>query len=646
VYPWDEPEIINPAINVLRYGDYRPARFAYGPMNGYLHAAWGALTFVRGLEKGEFPDGIWALTSNRDTAWYWSITSSFFLREARVLSVLIGMLTIIFVFAAALKLGGVSVALWAASVVALSRTSLIQTSMVTADATAMCTTAIVLWSSGHIYANRERWAYVTAAVFAGLTMAFKYTSFPAVFFPVLAHVLAVFSRKEPLLERRLFWFAFVCAISLALFLFPVFLQPTRFLHDLSTEALYYGPSSQSSVMEYFVGFLRGFLVTVDAASGNDLLVPSGLLLLGVLLWGFIILAQSNLKLLLLLALPALLNVHFVAQHASHFFARNLLLSTVSFAIIGGYGFASIAAGVSHLFQQVHFVAKPKFVQPGIYIVCFLPLLIWSFRNAVEQHGFVDPRVKLVEQMKNTLPKGTRVAIASETRWYLNHEEMKNFRITDSPILRMLMDPPTTSIEYLVLPREITFFRPTPLKEEFGGIINAWLKKANPEPGFEFGKNRMYFGKPSIDPAVRLVKNTPALWKQRLITTDKIFGTEFTAGSRNVETKLSDEGLAIRVGMWVSAGVHISKPMTKITINARGLSPFKQDVTPGLRIEFFPASAPNGSATATADFSLFRSQAGLLDYTSSIDLPEGDYIVRMRGSDPEDYRIEVALIVFS
>ncbi|MGI8906599.1 MAG: ArnT family glycosyltransferase [Candidatus Sumerlaeaceae bacterium] len=647
VYPWDEPEIINPAINVLRYGDYRPARFAYGPINGYLHAAWGALTFVRGIEKGEFPDSIWALTSSRDTAWYWSITSAYFLRQARVLSVLLGCVSVIFIFAAGRRLGGVAVGVWAASVVALSRTSLIQTSTVTADSTSMTATSIVVWASAHIFLSRARWAYWVAAIGAAFAMAFKYTSFPVLLFPLLAHFVSS-SQKERWLNSSLFWLITACTIGLALLLFPVFLQPTRFLHDLASEALYYGPAGTSTWGQYVNGALRGLLVTSDAASAKNLLVPSGVMLFAVMLLGIWVLWQQNRGLLAMLFLPALLNIHFVAGHASRFFERNLLLSQGPLAIVGGFGFVWLC-GLAHslLSRRKQFATASALTTCVLYVLAFLPLLVWGTRNALLKNNFVEPRVELSRKMRASLPRNSRVLVASETRWFMNREELKHLQMADSPILRMLAEPPpTTSVEYIVVPREVTFYKPTPGKQEFGDIINDWLKKTKAEPGFEFGTAPMFFGKPSIFPAVRLVKNTESLWQTRLATTDKIYGSQFTAGPRNPETKLSDEGLAIRPGISISATVTISKPMTKITVNARGLSAQRQEVQPALKLEMYPAAGPFNKPVATADFMLGRSQGGLADYSATVPVPPGEYIVRMRGSDPEDYRIEITLVSFS
>jgi hypothetical protein len=646
VYPWDEPEIINPAINVLRYGDYRPTRFAYGPMNGYLHAGWGALTFVRGVEKGKFPDDIYALTSNRDTAWYWAITSDYFLRQARVFSVLLGLVTVIFVYAAGVHLGGLVVGLWAASVMALSRTSIIQSSTVTADSTAMTTTAMVLWASCHMLTHRPRWSYWTAGILSGLTLGLKYTSFPVVLFPIIAHVLSCRRERCSILDGRIVSCLSACMVTLCLALFPVFLQPTRFLHDLATEALYYGPSGRSALLDYVKGSLRGFLVTMDAADSERLFMVSGVFLVCVLIIGLFTLARRNVHILLFLLLPALLNIHFVGEHASHFFGRNLLLSMEPFSIIGGFGLLWLSERAHGVGGERTSADLRPWLVPALFIICFSPLVLWAARTGIKTYTYVEPRRELSEKMRAMLPKDTRIIAASETRWYMNRDELRHFRMTENPILRMMMDPPPTTVaEYLILPTHVRFFQPTPQKEEFGKIINDWLAKTKPVDGYQFGSSPIYFGKPSNDPQVRLVKNTPELWQERLITTNKVYGTQYTATTRNPEARMSDEGTAVRPGVVLTAMVRIPDPVTQVTVQARGTSPFRQPITPELQIEIVPGATPNGKAVATAQIALNRSQAGLLEYSRPINVKPGDYFVRLRATDPEDYRVEIGLLTF-
>src|ERR1043166_4630364 len=108
-WQWDEPEIMQKSIQVIRDSDYgllRSGRIGYGQLNTLLHAGWAGISFLRGVEMGFFPNGIWGLEGERQTSYYWTVSSPYLWRQARILSAILGCVAIAFVFAAARLLGG------------------------------------------------------------------------------------------------------------------------------------------------------------------------------------------------------------------------------------------------------------------------------------------------------------------------------------------------------------------------------------------------------------------------------------------------------------------------------------------------------------------------------------------------------------
>jgi hypothetical protein len=664
-YPWDEPEIVHPAIRVLRNGTYRPESFAYGPMNTYVHAAWGVITFVRGVEKGHFKE-IWEMKSNWNTGWYWSVTSPFFYQQARLLCVLFGCISILALYRTGVALGSTWAGLWAAAVLAFSRLAINQTSIVTTDASTMAAACVAIWASAEILRSRARWAYATATVAAALAAAFKYTSYPVILFPLLAHLLTARRPERRFFDVRLTWIIIGYISAAAVFMFPAFLDPTRFLHSLANEAGYYGNSSGSKagILTAVPALLKHALISVEAGdyftpppSANALLTKGfalkvvGFPALVMLLLGLVQMARHNRAALWLLAIPAAYNIWFISGHEKTFFARNLLLAIHALALIGGLGWAAAARALANRLPSTRFRFSAPALSCALFVVLMGMPMARAAKNAWTIFHFVDPRLKLSQYMLSNLPEGTPIRILEETRWQRTPEEEKRFHLSTSSIPRTMANPPSPEeVRYFVAPKALRFYAPTPERDRFAEAMNGWLKKGKAVASF--GRNKespeeaMFFGRTSIEPRVMLIENTPELAAVQELPKDLVWGSVFDAGNLKDGIQLSRYGAVVQSGVNVEAPVEITRPATRATLRARGISPFFQDIPPAVAIEVYATTDTMRAAPLLrGKFELKRSTSGMQDYKFAVAIPPGVYIVRLRPSDAQSFLTDIEQLAF-
>lgn len=663
-YYWDEPEIMQPALRVLRNGVYRPARFAYGPLNAYIHAGWAAVNYARGLEQKQFPDGIWGLTTDRETGWYWSIGSPYLWRGGRVLCVFFGLIAIVAIFRAGVVLGGTSVGLWAAAVIAFSKVAVSQTKLVTADASTMAAAAVCMWASAHILRSRPRWAYWIASLMAALAIAFKYTSFPVALFPILAHLLSSNPGKgQRAMDARLPLILIIIALGFSLFAMPVFFQPTRFLHDLTTESLYYGSSGDAGNGMFTVAqrLVQQTLATLQVGDFQQRargasramvrvfnLQPSGAILLMASLVGAAWLAMRRFGVFIFLGIPALINLLFVAMHNTEFFARNNLLALHCTAIISGFAWAVLLERARPLVRS--FVPRDyaSSAVAGAFVLLFLPMTLSEARRTMEDHNYVDPRTTLSKKMLESLPPGSGVMILDETRWITSPEEEKRFKISRSTVYRAMIHPPsTTETQYIVAPGKLQFYIVTPARLKQEEEMNSWLTRGTTR--LEAGREKsetMYFGRPSVNPWVRVIQNDANFKRDPVIPENSLFGSAFESRIPGT-AHLGQYALAFPPDLYVQAPVSVTIPARRAIFRGRNLSPDEEEIPPVVYMDIATSTDLEFKhAIIQNEFTLNRSQSGAQDYRVNLATNAGAalkpdiYNVRLRAKDLGNFLTEI------
>ncbi|AXA34876.1 MAG: hypothetical protein D6691_07905 [Candidatus Hydrogenedentota bacterium] len=647
-YYWDEPEILHPAIRVLRNGQYRAENFAYGPMNVYIHAAWGAITYLRGIGWAGI-NTIWDLRSNKDTGWYWSVTWPYFYEQARLLSAILWLGTAISLAGAAWKYIGKWAAFWTACALTFNYTTLNLFSRVSVDAQAISAAAVAIWASAHILETRARWAYVTAIISSALAASCKYILWPAILLPFLAHLLSTRSAERRFFDVRLTLMCVGVGAALSVFLLPALLDPPRFLHALANEATFY---AGGEVWE--LGFwtqLKKSLINVAELIGiihsttPHWMRVIGILYLAILGVGVYALSLNNRRLLGLLLIPAALNVWQISGYPGKFFPRNLLFTLLCLALVGGAGWQAALTALSSwsktgILKKVR-VFLPCLVLLGVYLS--EGLRVYSVTR--DRVMFMDPRVELSQVLLGQLPKGTSVCITPETRWVINPTEKEHLQISEQSIFRLMSDPiAKEEAEYLIVPSAIEFYESDSYRAEFARIANTWLGTL--EDVVAFGTASVPFGKHPEKPRVRLVKNE-GKGRPDLLPRDIVWGPEFIHRRNARAVFLSKYGAALRHGATADSPVRLSKRAQKVIVKARGTSPFAQLEPPQLELSLHATTDTlRRQPLFKAQFALTRSQAGMVEYDAPCKVDPGNYQLVVKATDfDRSYLIDIEWVKF-
>ncbi len=658
-YPWDEPEVMQPAIRVLRNNVYAPEKFDYGPLNTYIHAGWGALSFLRGNQRGEFDDGIWGLKSDYDTGWYWYVSSPYMWLQARLLSVLMGCVSVIFIGLATRVLAGRGAGLAAAGLAAVSGLAISMTQIIAPDAQALAAASVCLWASAHLLTSRAAWAYTAAAVSAAVMVSCKYNYATMVVAPVAAHVLSARREGAPLwngaFARFWIWFAAVASACLL----PVFLNPTKFLHDLSGVFRYYAPPEgyRPGLLAVAGGFGGKILATFDAGTftGGDVVgsrtitnfdfFPKGIPAVLAALAGLVALARRGPRAMGMLLLVIAATLYIVGHDSTYFFSRYMLPMFPVCAVLAGAGVAATCRLLTARLPRT----PAALAAAGVVLVVLGPIFFRSAQDARRRHNLVDPRNKLSAAMLEKLPEGTQITILAETRWHVTPAEARKFKISTATIPKLLHTPlPTTATQYLVTPVSLQFYTKTPIREQLQKEITRWLDALPAEMAFGHKDDAFFYGRPSIVPAVKLVRYTPQIAALApRIPRDRIFGTAFSpiSGAEGL-TSLGDGALAIKPTVRVWAPVVLTKPATVLAIRAKSVTSLRYGAVPRISAEV-AASTDTLSANplARGDIPLERISAGMVEYRAGVKLAPGQYRVTLRPTDPSGLMVLVDSVEF-
>ncbi|HEX9990911.1 MAG TPA: phospholipid carrier-dependent glycosyltransferase [Chloroflexia bacterium] len=201
-YP-DEPAVADRALGILQTGDYNPHYFVYPNLYTYMQAAVYAVRFFYLVSAGQL--------SNLD-----SITPTDFYLWGRLLTALLGALTVPLVYLAARRLYGVTVGLITSAFMATNSVHLVHSQLITTDVPATFFSALSLLAIVRLLPPGEdlkandgqaRLApvsgYVAAGVAMGLAVGTKYNSALVLLPFLVAHAYAVADVPEERVRRFL-----------------------------------------------------------------------------------------------------------------------------------------------------------------------------------------------------------------------------------------------------------------------------------------------------------------------------------------------------------------------------------------------------------------------------------------------------------
>jgi 4-amino-4-deoxy-L-arabinose transferase-like glycosyltransferase len=381
-YHPDEHALVERAAVILWTGDWNLHRFNYPPLYAYLQAGTYAAYFLWGAARGQ-----WSQVMPFALPQYYQV--------GRLLTALIGTLTILVVYLAGRQLHGRRTGLLAAALLGGCYLHTIHSHYATFDIMLGLLVLVTWLFSELLRTQRETRWYILAGLFAGLAGSTKYNGAVAMTLPLLAHVLCTPWGKWGWLNGRLL--LGVGAFSLGFFGGNPFALGNLpdFLNGLATVLYHYGteqPGFEGT------GNWRWYISVFLGSADRFWVIAGGLGLVG-LAW------REWKKGLLLLSFPViyyLLVSRFVVR-----FERNMIVLLPFLALGGGWLLDRAADRLTRHFRRGPLVSH-GLAAVGTTLLLILPLIAGvSFGAAILQTDLREVAGRWVEEH---VEHGSKIAI--------------------------------------------------------------------------------------------------------------------------------------------------------------------------------------------------------------------------------------------
>jgi len=396
LYHHDETYIMHHAIEILNTGDFNPHYFRYPSLLIYLELLVSLFFFFRGISTG-------TLSSLNDIRylWAWEITTPDLYIWGRCLIAVFGAASVVVVYLIGLKVfenkkAGIAGALF----LAISEAYIHFSTSITVDIpTAFLILTSVLFSSMIIRSGKWS-AYLAAGIFGGLAISTKYNAFWVVVPYLLACLLSSGDRKNAFIKSACglagFPLAFLLGTPYAIAEFATIVRDVGYQARLYGVLGHKGSTGEGNLLFFgrwiFFKAFGGPLIPCLAATG------------------FVAAVMIKKKeTLILLSFPTVYFLHMMTQKVS--FERNMMPVLP---------FIALLAGLSVLFEARLSAEKPSWRVLPISIAILISVwpAIGAITKGLEVHNSRDTRTKAVEWMKENLPRGSKVAIASELHIFM------------------------------------------------------------------------------------------------------------------------------------------------------------------------------------------------------------------------------------
>lgn len=636
-YWWDEPEIVNPAIRLLREGVYRPTRYAYGPINAYVHAAWGVWSVLKAVQSGEIRT-VWDLKSDWDTGWYWTISSPIFYQQARFLSVLMWLVAVFALWRSCLVLKAGWGGIVALSMLAFSQMNFEQTSTVSVGALASMFAALSFWGGIRyvVSDSKSRQLLFWSAVAAAASVATKLVFLPILCVPFVAHLVTL-ERCKGRRNWTVFWgLAGVALSALVLLMLPAFFDPPRFVHGLTAELQYYGKEGTS--LGFWRHLRQAVLALLAGAEAADVRAIAGefrvvswrlsgfvYVLLGI--WGGIALGR-RVGIAALIVIPAFLNAWQVSGYPGEFYTRNVMITQLCWAVSAAVGFEALRRWSARLQKP-----RQEVLAAVVIALCLYPAAgLWRF--AKEYMTLRDSRVLAARELDEQATHTKEILAAAELHWFIPSGPKSNdVKMTQASVTRLLRHPEeATRFDLLILPAQLaTFSRSHSCRDTVREWNNELAKFSSLK---SFGANLTYFDRPTTDPKILFV--SPSEFQRAGIRRDarRIWGFEMYSPANDGACYLTREGIAAKNYFKATATLTLPRPAQQIVVNARGTNPFEQDEPPQVGVRVFATTdTAQKSPVANVVVDLKRSGTGFAEYPVRTEIPAGEYVVHIATKNP-------------
>ncbi|MFC1577115.1 ArnT family glycosyltransferase [Candidatus Omnitrophota bacterium] len=371
VHP-DEPEVVRPALNIMRTGDLNPHTFLYPSLYIYMQSAVYVMVFFIGFLLGAFR----TLADIEPTAFYY---------WGRMLTIILSVGTICVTYAVGKYLFNRAVGLLATIFVAASYLHITNSFTITTDSPMAFWGSLAFFASvyNYLYGPRLK-LYILNGICIGLAAGTKYTGIWCALPMVYVHLYHCGFSVKKLLDRKFLIglacipLAFVASTPYLLLDFKKFLYFIRYQKDAYTLG---HPGAESAAVSF-----RFYWNAIVKKFGMPPLILGSI-------GSIFMLIKDRKKVLLLICFPVAYYLFFGSYKVR--FDRNMVCMVPFLAILAGYGACALVESISGL-------SRKEKARNYIRAVLVIFLIFFLGKGALGQTRMALKRIR-----KITLP---------DTRW--------------------------------------------------------------------------------------------------------------------------------------------------------------------------------------------------------------------------------------
>jgi len=432
LHHWDEPPVVRTAIKIMQSGDWNPHYFHYPSLLIYLQIPFYILNYFRLMGSGQL-SSLADIVTSVQTGWSWTISHPSFYFVGRLITVVLGVLSILLVYQIGKRYFNKEIGLLSAAILTFFQSHIQHSRYITPNVPVSFFTLLSLLLIS-LYIEKGLKRYLLFAGFsAGLTVATKYNSF-LILVPVLFAILFYSQKRIQAIVLAL------AATAAGFFVgcpYSVFAVNT-FLHHAGSEVRRYkvlGIKGGEGVpgipqFKYYLNVLRGW------ADSTFLLKNSWIMAI----FGFVACFLWRTKSLIIISSFPLSYIFYMSLQKVNF-SRNVICMIPFIALFTGIGIYQIYRFILFLLNKSSFVKKREVLfQNSCFIVVFVILTLSFSPISKIQNGYnylrtyKESRTRAVDYIQKNYAN-SKIAISKELRVHQRDlDKIKNYVLMDSSTL--------------------------------------------------------------------------------------------------------------------------------------------------------------------------------------------------------------------
>ena len=503
IHKFDEPTLVDRALVMMKTGDFNPHFFNYPTLYIYLQLIVYVADYFYGMGSG-YISSLDDIKTQTDTGWPWTVSHPFFHLSGRLLTCILGTITVYLIYVIGRTLYNEQFGLVAALFLAFSPGHVNHSRFISPDVPGTFFITLSILFASFIFKDGTKISYILAGLFAGFSISTKYNNFLVIIPLILAHILN--AKKEKVFSKNFFLMLFYLVFGFYLGCPYALWDLSNFLRGTGWEVAHYkflgnpGAEGKNNWLFYLSSFYDDSILSMGEPSGYSMGSLLFIFCVLGLFWGIL---RNHKNYLFLISFPILHYIFMSIQKTR--FLRSMTPILPFACILASVGMFII---LDNLISRFSNLQKYKNIIAASFSLILISMpALKSISYAKELHNSKDSRRMAAEWIKEHVEKGAKIAIAKELHFRFNDLKVKNFKLIESGIGYGLKWYRENNISYIITSNKVSFFWPSGDQ-----VAKDILKEINKKDYFKgmtviksFASEYLFLDAPPVNPRVIIVQ---------------------------------------------------------------------------------------------------------------------------------------------